>query len=87
MSVQNGLVIVIQCAHVCPTGQSVQAAVDQTLQYMLERVGGRGGAIAVTTNGEVGVAFNTSGMAWSTVKDGQLKYGVYPGESTTMDLN
>ena len=69
------------------TGVSAQAAVEQTLQYMTDRVGGSGGAIAVTKDGEVGVAFNTSGMAWAMIQtDGQLKSGIYPGECNMLDF-
>ena len=69
------------------TGKSAQTAVEETLQYMVDRVGGKGGAVAVTTDGEVGVAFNTNGMAWSTIHNGQLQYGVFPGEVATVGID
>ena len=71
----------------CPSGLSGQVAVEETIQYMLDRVGGRGGAIVVTPDREVGVAFNCDKMPWAIVKDGLIKYGVVSGEETTLDFN
>ena len=68
------------------TGVSVQESVEQTLDYMLARVGGRGGAVAVTPSGELAKSFNTEGMVWSYIKQNKIAYGVYPGEETMLDF-
>ena len=44
---------------------------------MLERVGGRGGTIMVTKNGDVAKHYTTRRMAWASVsKTGQLDSGL-----------
>lgn len=44
---------------------------------MLERVGGRGGGIMVTKEGEVAKHYTTKRMAWASVnKSGELNSGV-----------
>ena len=44
---------------------------------MLERVGGRGGAIMVTRDGEVGRHYTTKRMAWASLnKRGELDSGL-----------
>ncbi|XP_022083115.1 isoaspartyl peptidase/L-asparaginase-like isoform X1 [Acanthaster planci] len=61
-------------------GLSPQDAVEKALNFMQERRGAPGGAIAVSKNGDFGYYFNTKAMIWASVQNGQLHYGVYPGE-------
>ena len=61
-------------------GKSVQEALDESLSYMEKRVGGFGGAVAISNHGDIGVSFTTDGMSWAYVKDRQLHYGIYQGE-------
>ena len=44
---------------------SMQAAAEQALQYMQDRVQGQGGVIALGPGGDVGIAFTTKRMCWA----------------------
>jgi beta-aspartyl-peptidase (threonine type) len=62
-------------------GLSLQAAVDQVIQTDLEALGGHGGVIAVTPDGQMAWSFNTSGMYRARVADGQaLEVSIYKDE-------
>jgi beta-aspartyl-peptidase (threonine type) len=62
-------------------GLSLQAAVDQVIQTDLETLGGHGGVIAVTPDGQMAWSFNTSGMYRARVADGQaLEVSIYKDE-------
>jgi beta-aspartyl-peptidase (threonine type) len=50
----------------------VQKAVDEAIS-MAGDIGGECGAIALDKTGNVGVGFNTEGMAYASVRDGQLE--------------
>jgi isoaspartyl peptidase/L-asparaginase-like protein (Ntn-hydrolase superfamily) len=47
---------------------------------MRRRVGGTGGVIVIDNEGNIGKHFNTERMAWASLKDGKLYYGLNPGE-------
>ncbi|XP_022083116.1 isoaspartyl peptidase/L-asparaginase-like isoform X2 [Acanthaster planci] len=61
-------------------GSSPQDALEKALTVMKGRLNSQGGAIAVSKNGDIGHYFNTEGMIWASVQNGQLHYGVFPGE-------
>ncbi|XP_022111718.1 isoaspartyl peptidase/L-asparaginase-like, partial [Acanthaster planci] len=61
-------------------GLSPQDAVKKALTVMKDRVDSLGGAIAVSKTGDFGHYFNTKVMIWASVQNGQLHYGVFPGE-------
>lgn len=52
----------------------------KALQNMFERVGGQGGVIAIDKHGQVGKGFTTKRMAWASVNDDILKFGIEPNE-------
>lgn len=76
----------------------MQAAVDDSLRMMQERVEGFGGVIAVSANADIGIQFNTVGMPWAyiTTNDNanfdptnndvklNIHYGYKPGEHRTV---
>ena len=51
-------------------------AVEKGLQYMWDRVGGRGGLIMITKEGDIVKGFSTPRMAWASVHDGQVDAGI-----------
>lgn len=57
-------------------GKSSQQAVVEALDYMRARVNGYGGAIVTDKNGNVGLHFTTSRMAWAYIKNEVLHYGL-----------
>jgi beta-aspartyl-peptidase (threonine type) len=62
-------------------GLTLQAAVDQVIQTDLEALGGHGGVIAVTPDGQMAWSFNTSGMYRARVADGRaLEVAIYKDE-------
>lgn len=46
---------------------SLEEAMREGLKYMLDRVGGRGGAIGIGRNGEISKYHTTSHMSWASV--------------------
>lgn len=52
----------------------------KALQSMFERVGGQGGVIAVDKHGQVGKGFTTKRMAWASVNEDIVKFGIEPNE-------
>ena len=69
------------CALVELKGLSLQAAVDEVVQHKLTALGGDGGVIAVTPDGQMAWSFNTSGMYRARIADGRpLQVGVYKDE-------
>jgi beta-aspartyl-peptidase (threonine type) len=62
-------------------GLSLQAAVDEVIQTDLSALGGKGGVIAVTPDGQMAWSFNTSGMYRARVADGAaLEVAIYKDE-------
>ena len=70
----------------CVAGESAQQAVEKALQYCLQRVGGQGGCVAIDSLGGVGIHWTSVSMAWASVKDEQLKYGVFRQESNWAEI-
>jgi beta-aspartyl-peptidase (threonine type) len=69
------------CALVQYRHLSLQAAVDDVIHRQLPAMGGDGGAIAMTPDGEVAWAFNTSGMFRARAADGQAPLvAIFPNE-------
>ena len=70
------------CALVELKGLTLQAAVDQVIQTELTALGGQGGVIAVTPDGQMAWSFNTSGMYRARVAaDHALEVAIYKDES------
>lgn len=61
-------------------GADSQQACEVGLKRMFEDVSGQGGVIAIDRHGRVGKHCTTKRMAWASVKDRQLCYGIEPGE-------
>jgi beta-aspartyl-peptidase (threonine type) len=62
-------------------GLTLQAAVDEVIQTDLEALGGKGGVIAVTPDGQMAWSFNTTGMYRARIADGaELKVAIYKDE-------
>ena len=62
-------------------------ACQKTLDYILEEIGyGHGGIILIDAKGEIGYAFNTATMAWASVSDDGMRYGMRPGEDFKVTL-
>ncbi|XP_067277204.1 isoaspartyl peptidase/L-asparaginase isoform X1 [Pseudorasbora parva] len=64
-------------------GKSATAAAAASLQYMSERVKGCGGAIVLSSMGDWAASFTTPRMAWASIKEDQLHYGLNPKEEFT----
>ena len=57
-------------------GLKPQTAVEEALNYMLNRVNGKGGAIVINRNGEIGFYHTTPKMAYAYVKNGKIVKGI-----------
>ncbi len=69
------------CALVELKGLSLQEAADQVIQKELTALGGEGGLIAVSPQGEMAWSFNTSGMYRASISaDRPLAVGIYKDE-------
>ncbi|KAI2657782.1 Isoaspartyl peptidase/L-asparaginase [Labeo rohita] len=66
--------------------KSATAAADASLQYMGERVKGCGGAIVVSSAGDWAANFTTQRMAWASIKEDIMHYGLNPKEDFTEKL-
>ena len=60
---------------------SCQTAAEKAIARMEERIEGFGGVIVIDREGKFGKAFNTTRMAWASMKDDELKYGLDKNES------
>ena len=67
-------------------GLSAQEAVGEALEFMKQRVGGDGGAIAVDKFGQIGIEWNSKMMAWAWGRSGKLHYGINRGEDFVENL-
>lgn len=67
-------------------GSTAQEAVGEALEFMEQRVGGNGGAIAVDKFGQIGIEWNSEMMAWAWGRSGKLHYGIHRGEDFVEDL-
>ncbi|XP_071490527.1 isoaspartyl peptidase/L-asparaginase-like [Diadema antillarum] len=61
-------------------GLSAKEAADKAVGFMHRRVGGAGGAIVVSSSGDLARSFNSQRMAWAFAKDNSVRYGVDPKE-------
>ena len=69
------------CALVEYRGMKLQAAADEVVQNRLTALGGTGGVIALSRDGQLAWSFNTAGMYRARVADGQpLSVGIYGDE-------
>lgn len=69
------------CALVELKGLPLQAAVDEVIQHDLTDLGGQGGVIAVSPDGQMAWSFNTSGMYRARVAaDRPLEVAIYKDE-------
>lgn len=57
-------------------GCAVGEAARRGLEYMRERVGGQGGIIVISPEGEVGCHFTTKRMPWALISGGKLESGI-----------
>ena len=62
-------------------GLTAQQAAEDALSFMSRRVGGTGGVIVLDKMGNVGKYFNTERMAWASLKDQKMHYGLNPKEN------
>ena len=66
------------CALVEYKGLKLQSAADEVVRNRLTALGGTGGVIALTPDGQLAWSFNTSGMYRARLADGQpLTVGIY----------
>lgn len=69
------------CSLVEHKGMKLQAAADEVIQKRLTALGGDGGIIAVTPDGQMAWSFNTSGMYRArAAKDEPVKISIYKDE-------
>ncbi|XP_062318985.1 isoaspartyl peptidase/L-asparaginase isoform X1 [Osmerus eperlanus] len=68
-------------------GKGTADAVNVSLTYMGERVRGGGGAIAVSRTGDWAAWFTTERMAWASLEEECLTYGLNPGEAFKEPVN
>lgn len=73
--------------YVSPAGRSAEAAADEALAYMKERVGGLGGVVVVDPQGEWSARFSSLQMAWAAAQQQTLHYGLYAGEHFTQNID
>ncbi|KAG8444870.1 hypothetical protein GDO86_009865 [Hymenochirus boettgeri] len=62
-------------------GETPREAADHALDYMKNKVHGRGGVIVVSKTGDWTARFTTKRMAWASIRNGVLTYGLNPGEN------
>ncbi|XP_031679405.1 isoaspartyl peptidase/L-asparaginase-like [Oncorhynchus kisutch] len=68
-------------------GCSAEAAADEALAYMKDRVGGLGGVLVVDHQGEWSVRFSSLQMAWAAAQQQTLHYGLNTGEHFTQNID
>jgi transaldolase len=60
---------------------TLQAAADEVIQRRLTALGGDGGVIAITPDGQMAWSFNSAGMYRARASDGQaVQVGIYKDE-------
>jgi len=59
-------------------GMEIKEATEKALIYMEDRVNGKGGLIAVDTEGNLAHAFTTKRMVWATIAKGEIESGIDP---------
>ena len=67
----------LQSSHRGDRPLSAAEAVEKSLEFMLQRTGGRGGLIMITSEGNIAKNCTTQRMAWASVdKNGVLESGI-----------
>ncbi|XP_035432310.2 probable isoaspartyl peptidase/L-asparaginase GA20639 isoform X1 [Spodoptera frugiperda] len=61
-------------------GTDANTATTMAVNGMTSRLHNTAGAITLSKNGEVGVHFSSNRMSWAYIRDGQIFYGINPGE-------
>ena len=54
---------------------------------MQDRVHGWGGAIAISSSGQVGVSYTTKSMPWCSIAGGRLRHAIYKDETVEEELS
>ena len=62
-------------------GDNTSEACHKAIHKMMEEVHGMGGVIAINNKGICSQAFSTTRMAWASVKEGVMVFGIEPGET------
>ena len=62
------------------TGDDTSQACYNAVQKMVEQIDGKGGVIAISNKGLCSQAFSTTRMAWASVKEGKVEFGIDHGE-------
>jgi beta-aspartyl-peptidase (threonine type) len=58
-------------------GVAPELAAQQAIAYLYQRLGGHGGIILLSPDGQCGLAHNTPGMAWGIANAQGLRTGLY----------
>lgn len=58
------------------SGMSAEEAAEAGITLLARRTGGRGGLIVLGRDGDIGLAHNTSHLAYATVAQGEMVFGV-----------
>lgn len=61
-------------------GTDANTATNIAVEGMTSRLKNTAGAITLSKDGDVGVHFSSKRMSWAYVKNGQIFYGIEPGE-------
>ena len=69
-----------QAIYYTENGDDAMSACKKAVEYMHEKVGGRGGLIMIDKSGGVGYACNTSRMCWASLKENKLEWGTDDSE-------
>ena len=54
----------------------LKEAAENAVNLLETRLSGHGGVIAIDSNGNIGKAFNTDLMAWASIKNNTLEWGL-----------
>lgn len=77
------------CRHIISlmdAGLSASEATEKALSYMEQRVGGIGGAIALSKKGDIGYYWTSKRMAWAYVKGHELHSGIDKNDDFISEL-
>lgn len=57
-------------------GMTAQEAAEAAIALLADRTGGRGGIVVLGRRGDVGMAHNTSGLAYAYIEEGEVTNGI-----------
>ena len=60
--------------------------IRKVMEDMTAKVGGDGGGVAISKDGEIGVEWNSERMGWAYAKEGKIHSGVNRGEDFVEDV-